>query len=146
MSQHHMSQSANILSQLICVDEYHSSIRDRSSSLDGSPASTGGRRTGSGRRVPAVIQYYSHPSSTGPLLLSNLSSAHHSSSLSTVSTGFFAPPSLVRIVLLLAKRPPWNPAVALYGRIQWALIYVHMTVHSAIFKTLLPRADAGILA
>ena len=95
MSQHHSSQSANILSQLICVDEYHSSIRDRSSSLDGGPASTGGRRTGSGRRVPAVIQYYSHPSSTGPLLLSNLSSAHHSSSLSTVSTGFFAPPSLL---------------------------------------------------
>ena len=84
-----------ISSELICVDQSITVL----ASETGAPLSTAVCRVlaGSGepgREVPAVIQYYSSSPptspSTGPLLLSNLSSAHHSCSLSTVSTGFFA--------------------------------------------------------
>ena len=141
MSQHHRSTVCQY-SQLICVDRYHSCIR--SSSLAGSLPSTGGRRrTGSGGTCPPPVLRLTHP--LPQLLLSNLSSAHHSSSLSTVSTGFFAIPLPGWNSAFSKTTSPWN-LVSLCGRIQWALIYAHMTLHSAILKTLLPHADPGILA
>ena len=89
-----------------------------------------------------------------PRLLSNLSSAHRSSSLSTVSSlniGLFAlklaptvwllaKRTLAEVtqsenIWLLAKRPMQEKSLS--RRIQWALIYAHMTRHSLLFQIIL---------
>ena len=123
----HMSQHHNP-SQLICVDTSITASETEAPLLTavGRVLADCVRRTGPGTcRHPVLQLSHPHPSSTGPLLLSNLSSAHHSSSLSTVSTGFFASTPIHAPVLLFIKPTPLGSHSALCRRIQWALIYAH---------------------
>lgn len=120
----------------------------------GSDSVPGGWRAGSS---PGVYYSYTPPPPhppPPPRLLSNLSSAHRSSSLSTVSSldiGLFAlklaptvwllaKRTLAEVtqsenIWLLAKRPMQEKSLS--RRIQWALIYAHMTRHSLLFQIIL---------
>ena len=114
----------------------------------GSDSVPGGWRAGSS---PGVYYPHTPHPPPPPRLLSNLSSAHRSSSLSTVSSldiGLFAlklaptvwllaKRTLAEVtqsenIWLLAKRPMQEKSLS--RRIQWALIYAHMTLQSLLFR------------
>ena len=120
----HMSQHHNP-SQLICVDTSITASETEAPLLTavGRVLADCVRRTGPGTCRHPVLQQ--PPPPPPPLLLSNLSSAHRSSSLSTVSTGFFASTPIHAPLLLFIKPTPLGSHSALCRRIQWALIYAH---------------------